>query len=119
MIHIASDDPDEEIVDVPLLGRALNVELEHNLPLSFCINGIHPNPFNSSTTITYQLPHSTHVSLVVYDLSGRRVDSLVDERLGGGIYTATWQPDNLASGLYFVRFEAGDRMQMRKVVLIR
>jgi len=119
IFRIASDDPDEEIVDVPLLGMALSVELEHNLPLSFGINSIYPNPFNSITTITYQLLHPAYVSLTVYDLHGRMVETLVDEQQDCGIYNATWQPDNLASGLYFVWLEAGGMMRMRKVVLIR
>ncbi len=97
----------------------LAVSFENLLPSAFILYEPYPNPFNSSTTITYQLPHPAHVSLVVYDLCGRMVDALIDEQLNRGVYNATWQADNLASGLYFVQLEAGDRVKMRKVVLIR
>jgi len=116
---IESDDPDEETVEVLISASALSVSDEIQAPLSFGINEAYPTPFNSTPTIAYQLPHPSNVSLTIYNPYGRKVGTLVDEQLAGGIYTATWQPDNLASGLYFVRFEAGDRMQMRKLVLIR
>jgi len=89
------------------------------LPLSFAITGVYPNPFNSTTTIHYELPQPSHVSLLVYDLAGRLVERLVDERVDAGRYTKSWYAGMLPSGVYFVRFEAGDMMQMRKVVLIR
>ncbi len=80
---------------------------------------VFPNPFNSSTTITYQLPHPAHVSLVIYDLCGRMVDALVDERQDCGIYNTIWQPDNLASGLYFVRLEVPGQALYSILMLIK
>jgi len=89
------------------------------LPVEFCISNIHPNPFNSVTTIRYELPRPSHVSLTVNDLAGRLVETLVDKRIDAGRYAETWQAGVLPSGLYFVRFEASGSVQMQKVVLIR
>jgi len=120
IFRIESDDPDEGLVEIPITGISLGIHFtERLLSIEFAIADIYPNPFNSTTTITYHLPHEAHVSLAVYDLCGRMVETLVDERQDCGIYNTTWQPDNLASGLYFVRLEAGGMMQMRKIVLIR
>ncbi len=119
VLRIESDDPDEEIVEIPLIGTALSIDGEDNQPLEFCISGVYPNPFNSRTTIHYEVPQPSQVSLSVYDLVGRLVERLVDDRVDAGRYAETWQAGILSSGLYFVRFEAGDRMQMQKVVLIR
>jgi len=116
---IESDDPDEATVEVLISASALSVGDDLQFPTSFGINGIYPNPFNASTTITYHLPHPSNVSLTVYNPYGRKVGTLVNEQMAGGIYNTTWQPDNLASGLYFIRLEAGDRMQMRKLILVR
>jgi len=119
VLRIESDDPDEEIVEILLIGTALSVDDEDNQPLEFGISGVYPNPFNSRTTIHYEVPQPSQVSLSVYDLAGRLVERLVDDRVDAGRYTKTWQAGALPSGLYFIRFEAGDRAQMQKVVLIR
>jgi len=88
-------------------------------PTSFILYPVYPNPFNSVTTIRYELPRPSHVSLSVYDISGRLVETLVDERVDAGRYAKSWYAGVLPSGLYFVKFEASDRVQMQKVVLIR
>jgi len=88
-------------------------------PSAFILYPAYPNPFNSTATIRYELPSPSHVALSVYDLVGRLLETLIDERVDAGRYTESWYAGALPSGLYFVRFEAGDRAQMQKVVLIR
>jgi hypothetical protein len=66
----------------------------------------YPNPFNPSTTLRYQIPNAGHVTLKVYDVLGREVATLVDEMKESGSYTAVFNANKLASGVYFARFVA-------------
>lgn len=92
------------------LGLAKFVESTKRKP-NECAIGNYPNPFNPSTTMFYQLVENSDVSLEVYDVSGRRVATVVDGQRSAGYHAKVWNAiDNsgitLASGLYFYRFVA-------------
>ena len=83
-----------------------------------------PNPFALATTIAYTLPSAAHVELVVYDVSGRRVRTLVDAHLDANDYTARWDGRmsnglEAAAGIYLYRLMADDNEIMRKMILLR
>ncbi|MEA3409164.1 MAG: T9SS type A sorting domain-containing protein, partial [Candidatus Eisenbacteria bacterium] len=84
-----------------------------------------PNPFNPSTAIQYRVPSAGgRVRLSVYDLSGRRVVSLVDAYRSGGEHMAVWrglddQGREVSSGVYFYRLEVGDTKLERKMVMLK
>jgi len=83
-----------------------------------------PNPFRDRTTIQYVLPKATEVEISVYDLLGRRLHTLVDDRQPAGAHTVRWNGAGsngapLASGMYFVRMQMGDVQQVHKVVHLR
>lgn len=83
-----------------------------------------PNPFNPSTTLRFVLPVSEHVRLSIFDVSGRRVVTLVDEARSAGLNTVHWNGTNergqpVASGLYVSRLEAGKETLTRKLVLLK
>lgn len=93
------------------------------IPVSFVMYQNTPNPFANSTTIRYALPYATNVSLKVYDISGRRVSVLREGKQKAGIYTLQWNGrDNnnvkLASGVYFIRFEADKYTDSKKAVIL-
>jgi hypothetical protein len=77
-------------------------------PTEFALHQNYPNPFNPTTTIKYDLPEQSHVSLVIYDVLGRKVVELENGVKGGGYHLATWNAGNVASGVYFARFTAMD-----------
>ncbi len=84
----------------------------------------YPNPFNPATTIRYQLPEAGHVTLIVYDLLGREVATLINEIKEAGYYTATFDGSKLSSGIYFMRFvsqpmEGKPFIQVRKMLLTK
>jgi uncharacterized delta-60 repeat protein len=79
----------------------------------------HPNPFNPSTAISYQLSAISHVSLRVYDVSGKVVAILVDGRREAGTHEITFDGSALAAGVYFVMLQAGEFSAAQKLVLLK
>ncbi|MCF7809749.1 T9SS type A sorting domain-containing protein [bacterium] len=92
---------------------------EPDIPIEFGLCEAYPNPFNSTTTISFGLDKSAPTRMALYDLSGREVVTLFEGFKQAGCHTATLTAGNLASGLYFVRLEAGGFSQSRKLMLIR
>ena len=74
-----------------------------------------PNPFNPTTTLSYTLPKSLPVILAVYNVSGQKVTTMVDERQAAGMHTVTFDGTGLASGLYFAWITAGGMVRDREV----
>ena len=89
------------------------------LPSEFGLSQNVPNPFNPATEIRYQLPEASHVMLAVYDALGRKVQVLVEGFMDAGYRSVVWDAKAVASGTYFVRMEAGDFVEVRKMALIR
>ena len=79
----------------------------------------YPNPFNPSTTIEFDLPKTSEVSLKVFNILGEEVTTLVSDRLSPGSYSYEWDASNLASGVYLYRLQAGDYVETRKMILMR
>jgi hypothetical protein len=84
---------------------------------SFVLNANYPNPFNPTTKISYALPQEVRVKLVVYDVLGQLVATLADEVQSAGNHNALFNAGNLPSGMYFYRIEAGNNLQVNKMVL--
>ena len=78
-----------------------------------------PNPFNPTTHIRYEIPAEDFVSLSVYDVRGRLVETLVSRRQAAGDYIVTWDAGSTPSGVYFVRLQAGDFNETRRIVLLK
>jgi hypothetical protein len=92
----------------------LRTHLEHNVP----------NPFNPTTTIEFAVAVPARVQLVIYDVAGRRVRTLVDGQRRPDVYSVTWdgvddRGQRVASGIYFYRLTAGAFSQTRKMVLLK
>jgi hypothetical protein len=79
----------------------------------------YPNPFNPTTTIEYKIPESGLVTIKVYDILGREVQTLVDQQLPAGFYETQFDGSNLASGIYFYRIKAGKFVQTKKLMLLK
>ena len=92
-------------------------------PLNFSLSQNYPNPFNPVTIIKYQLPVSNQVKLVIYDVLGREIAVLVNEKQSAGTYQVEWSATgggtNYPSGVYFYKLETDDYSETRKMVLIK
>lgn len=91
------------------IGDSYSFELEQN----------YPNPFNPSTTIAYQIPSDSKVSLKVYDVLGKEVASLVDEYKSMGRYEVVFNAENLSNGMYIYQLKAGDYVSSKKLLLVK
>ena len=78
-----------------------------------------PNPFNPTTTISYELPQRSDVQITIYDLLGRKVTNLVRETQDAGYRSIQWNASTVPSGMYFYQIVAGDFTQTRKMVVLK
>ena len=98
---------------------ALQNVQEHN-PVTYQLMQNYPNPFNAQTTIKYRLPKASHVQLIVYNLLGEKICSLVDENKPAGTFKATFNANRFPSGLYFFILKCADGTSLsRKGILIK
>ncbi len=95
------------------------VEKKTDSPNSFALYQNYPNPFNPTTVISYQLSVVSHVTLRVYDILGREVATLVDEKQNGGTHQVKFDGSQFASGLYFYRLSAAGRVRVSKMLLLK
>ncbi|MDL1893142.1 T9SS type A sorting domain-containing protein, partial [Sphingobacteriales bacterium CHB3] len=100
-------------------GFLTDVAEKNVVPARFELMQNYPNPFNPATIIRFQIPNSNHVTLKVYDLLGREVETLVDEEKHAGNHEVTWNAAEFASGIYFYQLKAGGYNATRKMFLIR
>lgn len=94
------------------------------VPERFLLQQNYPNPFNPSTTIEYELPQDSQVILKIYNVLGQEVRVLLDENQSAGLKTVRWDGRNdsgktVGSGVYLYRIQAGDKIQSRKMLLLR
>jgi hypothetical protein len=95
-----------------------------NVPSMYDLGQNYPNPFNPSTKISYNIGDPGNVRLQVFDILGREVATLVDERQAAGSYTVTWSGRDMrnipvTSGVYFYRLESGAYTKTNKMVLVK
>ncbi len=87
--------------------------------MQFGLSQNYPNPFNPSTTIKFELPRASQVNLSVYDILGREVAVLANERRDAGVHEVKFDGTGLSSGVYFYRLTADDFLQTRKLLLLK
>ncbi len=103
-----------------VLGIPVGIQQDgEEIPASYTLQQNYPNPFNPSTTIKFSIPKSGNVRLVVYDILGKEVATLVNNFLNAGQYNFQFNAANLASGIYLYRLEAGNFTQTNKMLLMK
>ena len=124
-IMIPSTEADTGLVQVygamvliasPLTGTKENII---NIPTEYSISQNFPNPFNPSTTITYQLPKDGIVTIKVFSVSGKEVSTLVNQYKPAGRYTINFSNIGLSSGVYLYQIKVNDFISVKKMVLLK
>lgn len=95
-----------------------NIQNYGNNPMDFSLSN-YPNPFNPTTTVKYTLPHFTEVNLSIYDLSGKLIKLLVNEKKPQGSYNLIFDGSNLASGAYLLELRSTDYITVKKILLLK
>jgi tetratricopeptide (TPR) repeat protein len=90
-----------------------------SLPDEFKLHDAYPNPFNSNTTITFEIPVTTNGSLKIFNIRGQLVETLMSGTLTAGYHSINYNAENLSTGLYFYRLEWGDHSVTKKMLLLR
>ena len=107
-----------------IVSAVLSAEEKMGMPTEFALKQNYPNPFNPSTQIQYALPTETRVLISIYDLTGRKVRTLVNEVQSAGHRSVMWNATNeigrpVSAGMYIYTIQAGDFIQNRKMVLMK
>jgi hypothetical protein len=97
----------------------MNVSIDGTIPNEFYMSPAYPNPFNSTTTIEYALPFASEVTLNLYNLSGQRIETLVNGRMQAGVHRTMLDAGDMASGLYFVKLEGVEQSFTQKIMLVK
>ena len=114
--------PNEHIRDLDFvnLSTGTGIDEKSNKQLyEYRLERNYPNPFNPTTTIEFGIPKPCHVELSIYNLSGQIVDKLVSQSLMPGSYRYTWEAARFSSGVYFYKIEAGDFVDIKKMIFMK
>jgi len=108
------------IDDVLIRDLATGVsQIESSIPDKYSVNQNYPNPFNPVTNIEFSIPKQSNVKITVYDLQGKEVASLLNERLSAGTYRVDFDGTGYSSGVYFYRLETEDFVETKSMVLVK
>jgi len=123
---MSSDDfignaPDMGMFESPF---TVSTEEELILPTKFALHQNYPNPFNPITQLMYDLPEQSRATLIVFDLLGREVITLLSEKQDAGYKSVLWDGTNnkgqlVSAGVYFYQIRAGDYIQTKKMMLLK
>lgn len=118
-----SEKEDRLLEDLIISGgmdlHADNSQFENIVPSEYKLHQNYPNPFNPATTIKYQIPTDGLVQIKVYDLIGREVMTLVNERKAAGTYETVFNATSFASGIYFYKIQSGNFVETKRMMLVK
>jgi photosystem II stability/assembly factor-like uncharacterized protein len=101
------------------LGQTLGIKPVSETVVNFELEQNYPNPFNPETKITFSLPEPNNVRLLIFDILGNEVTSLINERLRAGKYEINWNASSFASGIYFYRITTDKFTSTKKMLLVK
>jgi hypothetical protein len=115
------DNAEVELSFSPLMlpDTYVGIDDEIDVPVDYSLSQNYPNPFNASTTINYSIPDEGYVTIDVYDIMGRKIETLVSSHQSAGSHSVTWNADDVSSGIYLYRIQAGDYSESRRCNLLK
>jgi len=96
-----------------------SVDMAEDIPREFRLSQNYPNPFNPSTIIEYALPQPSHVELKIYDVLGNEIQTLVNDKQTAGVHRVQFDSQGLPGGVYFYRLRAGERVETKKMTVVK
>lgn len=108
-----------DLVEIKKIGTTSFLDANVSNMDNYILNQNYPNPFNPITTISYHLPKSSFIKLSIYDIKGKLVKTLVNEKKGAGSYSIEWNAENISSGIYFYQIKAGEFISVRKCLVVK
>jgi hypothetical protein len=97
----------------------VNVDPDNNIPFTFTLSQNYPNPFNARTSIEFEPLENSRVELSVYDVTGAKVTTLLNDEMEAGRYDVNWDADNVASGVYYYSLKANAGELTKKMTLLK
>ncbi|MCH7963038.1 MAG: T9SS type A sorting domain-containing protein [Bacteroidetes bacterium] len=94
-------------------------EIENDFITDFELNQNYPNPFNPTTTIKFQIPESSFITIKIYDVLGNEITTLINEEKPAGVYEVEFDASVYSSGVYFYNLQAGNFIDVKKMILLK
>ena len=104
---------------ITLNANTTSVKGTSTIPLMHILKQNYPNPFNPGTQFEFTLATSSFVSLAIFDILGKKIATLISEKMSAGGHSLYWNASNIPSGMYFYRLEAENNVETKKLVLIK
>ena len=94
-------------------------KISNEVPTAFSLSQNYSNPFNPSTKINFSIPKSSKLKIVIYDVTGKVIETLVDQQLSTGTFAVDWNASKYSSGVYFYKLESEEFVDIKRMVLIK
>ncbi|TFG93874.1 MAG: T9SS type A sorting domain-containing protein, partial [Calditrichales bacterium] len=124
-ITVSVNEPnDTPNINFSFLQSAIDFNDTKALPTEFGLESVFPNPFNPEATIRYAVPYASQITIEIFDILGRKVATVLDQKQSSGWHTVQWngrndQHEAVTSGIYIARLKAADQVSTRKMILLR
>lgn len=105
--------------NINIMNNHVSVSQISEIVTDYSLSQNYPNPFNPETKIKFSVPRNDNVRLVIYDMLGREISTLINEKLSMGVYEYTFNGTSLSSGMYFYKITAGEFTEVRKMILLK
>lgn len=105
-----------KIIDTSSVGVT---QISSTIPDNFILNQNYPNPFNPATNLSFEIITSSFVTLEVFDVNGRKLETLVNQKLSPGTYNSNWNAQNYSSGVYFYTLRTESFSDTKRMVLLK
>jgi len=105
--------------DAILEARTVDIKYQNIVVKEYSLKQNYPNPFNPNTTIRFDIPTWSFTNLVIYDIQGRIIETIISQNLSAGSYSVEWIAGNLSSGIYFYKIHSGDYTEARNMILLK
>ena len=122
ILQVRSNDPNNPVIEVPItasIEMATSSEILSDVPQTPTLSQNYPNPFNPTTNIEFTLNRASDVTLEVFNITGQKVATLVQDRMPAGSHQQRFDASGLASGIYMYRLTTDQYMMTRQMILIK